>query len=229
MVEFCGAECESRLNRYWDEVASEVICSAAKCTPDLRKFGALEKAGALAPYRSPFLDQLAAERDFGEEPMRNPPLLRCLYEYTRKTMFNENFAIEEFLLFERLKDLEIKHFCISSDEWTGVKSALRPFAEQYSKPLGFNSRGGRFRKEASTGLMFEFRIDTGGVRQVGTRIPMEFYIYHVSEPRFFYVSTSFESIIPGIINYARSQSKRGILLGLLSHIEIFDLLLRAVA
>jgi hypothetical protein len=96
MIEFCGQECRAELNQYWDEVAAEVVCSAPKCTPDLRRFGALEKAGARATYRSAFLDELAAKRDFCEPPMRNPLLLRGLYEYVKKLCLKRTLHLNNY-------------------------------------------------------------------------------------------------------------------------------------
>jgi hypothetical protein len=111
-------------------------------------------------------------------------------------MFEENFAFEELFLFERLKEREIASFSISSGERTGLKMCLFPFAKRYSEPLGFGNWRDRFYKKSVTGLVFEFRIDVGGVPRVVTRLPLEFYIYQASELRFQYVSTSFDLIIP---------------------------------
>src|SRR5262245_48707439 len=68
------------LVRYWDEYAREIVCSAGRCNPDTRSFVAADT------YRSDYLDELARKRDFGELPLKNPPLVRSLYEYKRRIL-----------------------------------------------------------------------------------------------------------------------------------------------
>jgi hypothetical protein len=227
IIDFCGAEHEEELNHYWDEVAAEVMCSASKCTPNLRKFGALEKAGGRVLYRSSFLDRLANERDFGESPMRNPPLLRGLYEYAKKEIFDNDFAINEFSIMEAAKEDEIKRFNISAGGLNFLKRNLVEFTEWHINALGFTKRDNTFVKQTSAGLVFKLEIDVEDSPRIGGRLPTEFYIYHINDPKFFYVSTSFDLVVPGTGIYAHSRSQNGILLGLLAHIELFDSLLQS--
>src|ERR1700743_1909541 len=55
---FCGEPQSHLRNRYWDEVALETMQSLGQGDPDLRRF-------TVEPtYRSTFLDELFASRDF---------------------------------------------------------------------------------------------------------------------------------------------------------------------
>lgn len=68
MIEFCGEHQADVLNRYWDEVALETMRCAGKVRSEMRYFGIESK------YRSAFLDELFAARDFVEPPFQAPPL-----------------------------------------------------------------------------------------------------------------------------------------------------------
>jgi hypothetical protein len=66
-IEFCGEDQADLLNRYWDEVALETMRCAGKLRSEMRYFGIEPK------YRSAFLDELFAARDFVEPPFQAPP------------------------------------------------------------------------------------------------------------------------------------------------------------
>jgi hypothetical protein len=218
MIDFCGPECAVALNRYWDEVAAEVVCSAGKVNPDARKF--LIEPG----YRSSYLDELATKRDFGEPPYRFPPLLKCLYEYVRKSHRDRAFLDRQTSYFESLKDGEIAKFSISSVGLTGRKTDIIPFVEKFSSARGFNAQGLRFVRKAPAGLVFEIKVDIGGIPEMGAGLPIQFYIYHESDPDFAYESTLFDMIVPGFSKYEYCPSPDSCVLGILAHVEMFDVL-----
>jgi hypothetical protein len=160
--------------------------------------------------------------------MRNPPLLRGLYEYAKKEMFDDDFAINEFSIMEAAKESEIKRFGFSASGSDFLKRNLVEFAERHIKALGFTKRDNTFVKQTAAGLVFKLEIDVEGSPRIGARLPTEFYIYHINDPKFFFVCTSFDLIVPGAGIYAHSRSQNGILLGLLAHIELFDSLLQSI-
>jgi hypothetical protein len=102
MIAFCGEGSAVDLNRYWDEYAVEVICSAGNADPDGRRF-------MVEPvYRSSYLDELAAKMDFAEPPDRSPPLIKCLYEHYKKSHRDRAFVDSETIFFESAKQEEIR-------------------------------------------------------------------------------------------------------------------------
>jgi hypothetical protein len=218
MIDFCGSIGSSDLNRYWDETAKETLSSAGKGNPDKRKF--MVQPG----YHSIYLDELAAKMDFAETPFRNPPLHRCMYEYVKKSYYDQDFAINETTFFESLKEPEIKAHAISSAGWQGRKKDVIPFARQFGAMRHFTGKGTTFVKNAPGGLRFQFKVDLGGVPDCTATVPLLFDIYHESDPVFRYGPISFDRIIPGFAKYAYCGSPDSYILGILAHIEFFDLL-----
>ena len=217
-LDVCGPNGSSGLSRYRDETAMETVCSAGKGNPDKRKFMVQPR------YHSTYLDELAAGMDFAEPPFRNPPIHRCMFEYIKRSYYDRDFAINETALFESLKEPEIKGHSISSAGWQGKKKDLIPFARQFSAKRHFGIRGTRFVKGSPVGLRFEFKVDLGGIPYCAATLPLNFDIYHESDPTFRYDSVSFDRIIPGFSRYAYCASPDSYVLGTLAHIEFFDLL-----
>jgi hypothetical protein len=217
MIQFCGLENAVELNRYWDEVAAETISSAGKGDPKQRKF--LVEPG----YRSSYLDELAAKMNFAEPPFRYPPLLKGLHEYLKKYS-DRTFAPKESAFFESIKEPEIAKFSISSSGWTGRKRGLVPYAKQLGELRGYVRKRGRFVKKSPAGLTFEFKVDAGGNPDCTASLPLQFYIYHSDEPDFVYEATLFDRIVPGFDRYAYCGSPNSFVLGVLAHIEFFDVL-----
>jgi hypothetical protein len=218
MINFCAPNWSGDLNRYWDETAMETVCSAGKGSPDKRKF--MVQPG----YHSAYLDELAAKIDFAEAPFRNPPLHRCMYEYMKRAYYDRGFALNETALFESLKESEMKSHSISSAGWQGRKKDVIPFAYKFARMRQFTASRGRFVKRSATGMCFEFRPDLAGIPYCAAKIPLRFDIYHKSDPTFRYEWISFDRIIPGFSKYGYCASADSYVLGILAHIEFFDLL-----
>jgi hypothetical protein len=218
LIDFCGPNGSTGLSHYWDESAMETVCSAGKGSPDKRKF-------MVRPhYHSAYLDELAARMDFAEAPFRNPPIHRCLYQHMKKSYYDRSFALNETALFESLKETEIKSHSISSAGWQGRKKDVIPFARQFGATRHFTGKGTTFVKKAPGGLRFRCRVDLGGVPDCTATVPLLFDIYHESDPNFRYGPISFDRIIPGFSKYAYCGSPNSYVLGILAHIELFDLL-----
>jgi hypothetical protein len=87
MIEFCGEHQADLLNRYWDEVAFETMRCAGKVRSEMRYFG-------IEPnYRSAFLDELFAARDFLEPPFQAPRSSDACLSISRKLGLMQNLEI----------------------------------------------------------------------------------------------------------------------------------------
>jgi hypothetical protein len=218
MVEFCGEGGSAELDHYWDEYAAEVVASAGKCHPDGRKL--LPEPG----YRSAYLDQMAAVSKLPREPFTAPPLLESVFEYEKKIACDSEFSRLETSRFESLKESEILRFKIFAEGWTGKKRDLVPFAKTYSEPRGFVARRNRFLKKTSDGLIFEFYVEAGKTPYLASKLPLTFLIYHMDDRDFVFNISWFNHIIPGFKWYTYFSSPLSCVLGLLAHIEMFDVM-----
>src|SRR6266436_543517 len=75
---YCGKDNASNVERYWDEFAMECVCNAGYVNSNSRWFG------QEPTYRSAYLDKLAKGVDYATTEIRNPQLLKCLFEYNQK-------------------------------------------------------------------------------------------------------------------------------------------------
>jgi hypothetical protein len=217
MIDFCGPNVSTDLTHYWDESAMEAVCSAGKGSPDKRKF-------MVRPcYHSTYLDELAARMDFADPYFRNAPIHRCAFEYMKKN-HDRDFAVKETAMFESMKEPEIQGHAISSAGWGGKKKDLIPFAWQFATKRNFVSKNRRFVKKSTAGLAFEFRVDVGGIPDCTRSLPLLFDVYHENDPDFRYSPVSFDRIVPGFSRYAYCASPKSFVLGILAHVEFFDLL-----
>jgi hypothetical protein len=89
IVQFCGEQQAHLLNRYWDEVALETMQSLGQGAPDQRAFVVEPR------YRSAFLDDLFASRDFVEPAFKSPPLIKCIFDHFKKVWLDAEFREKE--------------------------------------------------------------------------------------------------------------------------------------
>jgi hypothetical protein len=222
IIQFCGEQQAQLLNRYWDEVAIETMQSLGQGNPDARAF-------VIQPnYRSALLDELFAARAPIEEPFRTPPLVRCLFEYSRKVYFDREFRENRVMFFDRLQKAEAERLGIDAAGGLKKKNDVIPFIEQFCGALGFEGRSrNRWRKRGGDGLVFEIGVWLGGnVFRVWS--PLKFRIFHVDEPKYALdvegAGALLDRLVPEVGVYERYGSDRDYVLGVRALIELFNVI-----
>ena len=174
MIEFCGASQADLLNRYWDQVAMETMRSIGKVHSDLRRF-------LIEPrYRSAFLDDLFARKDFVDPAVPNGPLIKGLLDHFKRAWSDREFRDQDIAFRKELQKRECARLGIQTAGWTGKKRGIIPFVDEFCVALAFKRRGNRWHKKGGGGLIFEVGLDLGGDHQrVGA--PLVFWIFHESD------------------------------------------------
>lgn len=224
IIQFCGEEQSGLLNRYWDEVALETMQSLGQGNPDTRGF-VIQPA-----YRSVFLDELFAARDFVELPFRSPPLVKCLFARDKKIYLDLEFRENEVAFFSHLQKVESERLGIETMGWSGRKRDVIPFVEQFCTALAFERHRNRWRKKADDGLVFEVGVDLGGNPYCLGYPPLIFRIFHVDDPKYAFSiahADVFDRLVPGVVEYARCRNTSGYVLGIKALVELFDVVLRS--
>ncbi|WP_025038154.1 hypothetical protein [Bradyrhizobium sp. DOA9] len=220
MIEFCGENQADLLNRYWDEVALETMRCAGRVLSETRYFGIEPQ------YRSAFLDELFAVRDFVEPPFQSPPLVRGLYEHLKKTWFDREFANSELAPIRMQKRREGERLGIQTTGWTGKKRDVLPFIDEFSSALAFKRRRNRWHKNLDCGLVFEVSTDLGGSPYC-TQMPLMFWISHADDPAFVFElggNEPFNQLVDGSRLYGGGGDARDFVLGIRANIELFDVI-----
>lgn len=220
VIEFCGEQQADLINRYWDEVALETMRCAGKVYPEMRYFGIEPK------YRSAFLDELFAARDFVEPPFQTPPLVRCLYEHLKKHWFDAEFGKGEAVFIRGQTKHESERLGIETTGWTGKKRGVIPFVDHFCVANGFKRRRNRWQKKLDCGLVFEVSLDLGGdPNRIGT--PLVFRIFHTGDPEFEFEkggNEPFDQLIYGSRLYGGAGDASDHVLGIRANIELFDVI-----
>lgn len=221
IIQFCGEERSGLLNRYWDEIAKETMHSLGQAAPDEREF-------VIQPeYRSAFLDELFAQRDFIEPPFRYPPLVKCLFEYHKRIYLDREFRESEVVFFSNLRDSESERLGVQTMGWSGKKRDVVPFVEQFCAALAFERRRNRWRKKAAGGLVFEVGVFLGGNPYCVGWAPLIFRIFHESDPKFAFHTEGggvLDRLVPGADDYGRGGKASDYVLGIRALIELFNVI-----
>ncbi len=220
MIEFCGEHQADLLNRYWDEVALETMRCAGKVISDQRIFGIEPK------YRSAFLDELFAARDFVEPPFRYPPLIRRLFEHIKKTGVDAEFRMSEAAFIKKQTKEESERLGIRTTGWTGKKRDVIPFIDEFCLAQAFERRRNRWHKNLSCGLVFEVSTDLGGSPYC-TQMPLIFRIFHADDPKFAFElggNEPFDQLVYGSRLYGGGGDASDFVLGVRANIELFDVI-----
>jgi hypothetical protein len=224
IIQFCGDQQSDLLNRYWDEVATETMQSLGQGDPD-------ERAFAIQPaYRSAFLDELFAARDFVELPFRYPPLVKCVFEYIKRIYLDREFRESEATFFRSLQNLESERLGIQTTGWSGKKRDVVPFVEQFCTALAFERHRNRWRKKTNGGLIFEVGVFLGGNPYCVGWPPLIFRIFHKDDRKFAFHTEGasvLNRLVPGVDDYARCGKASDYVLGIKALIELFDVIARS--
>ena len=219
MIQFCGQECSNLLNRYWDEIASETMQCLGRSSIETRVFVIEPK------YRSDFLDELFAARDFAE-PASPAPLIQCLFDYDKRILRDYEFAQTESGFFGKVRTAESERFGIDATGWSGKKRDVIPFVERFCSAVGFERRRNRWRKKTDQGLVFEVGVDLGGKPYCLT-VPLTFRIYHSDDTKLVFDirgDAIFQHLIPGSFLYRHGQAASEWVLGIKAYVDLFDVI-----
>ncbi|MBR1201850.1 MULTISPECIES: hypothetical protein [unclassified Bradyrhizobium] len=218
VIRFCGEQQAGVLNRYWDEVALETMQSLGKGNSDQRRF-------VVEPtYRSAFLDDLFAARDFVEPGFPNPPLVKSMFDRFKKFWFDAEFRAREAEVFGRLRMAEAGQFGIEPVGEFVQKSDVIPFVERYCSALAFERHRGRWRRKATCGLIFEVGIELGGNR-FRLKPPLKFRIYHKDDVEYVFETEGvavLDRLVPGVAQYFPGENATEYILGVKAQIELFS-------
>jgi hypothetical protein len=227
IIQFCGEKQSHLLHRYWDEIALETMQSLGQGAPDQRAF-------LIQPrYRSAFLDELFAARDFVEPRFPCPPLVKCLFDRFKKIYLDAEFRDNENAFFSQLRKAESERLGIETIGWSGKKREFVPFVEKFCSALAFERRRYRWRKKINGGLVFEVGVDFGGNPYCIGKPPLLFLIFHVDDPKYVFsimhaaVSVVFDRLLPGFDVYAHCRDASDYVLGIRAYIELFDVIARS--
>jgi hypothetical protein len=218
VIQFCGEQQVHLLNRYWDEVALETMQSLGQGAPDKRSFVIEPK------YRSAFLDELFASRDFVEPAFPSPPLIKCMFEHFKKFWFDAEFRAKEAAIFSSLKKAEAERLGIQTTGWSGEKRDVIPFVEGYCAALTFERHRNRWRKKADDGLVLEVGVDLGGNR-FRTKLPLMFRMFHANDPKYTFDINGpavLDRLVPGVAQYFPGANASEYILGVKAYIELFN-------
>jgi hypothetical protein len=221
IIEFCGEQQSDMLNQYWDEAAVETIQSLGQNDPDLRAF-------VIQPqYRSAFLDELFAARAPIEEPFRYPPLVRCLFEHTKRVYLDTEFRQKRIALFRSLRMAEAQRLGIDTAGGLSKKKDVIPFLDQFCRALGFEARSrNRWRKKVGGSLVFEVGVWLGG-NPFRIWSPLKFRIFHVNEPKYAFDTEGdavLNRLVPGMHVYGGWGNNLEYVLGVRALIELFNVI-----
>jgi hypothetical protein len=221
IVQFCGEQQSDLINRYWDEVAIETMQSLGQGAPDKRAFAIQPK------YRSTFLDELFAARDFVEPRFPSPPLVKCLFEHERKVLSDREFAKSRIAFFSSLQKQEAERFGIDVASGLKKKNDVIPYLERFCGGLGFEDRArNRWRKQVGNCLVFEIGVSLGGnVFRMWS--PLKFRFFHTVEPKYAFETEGaavLGRLVPGAQMYRPWGSDAGYILGVRALLELFNVI-----
>jgi hypothetical protein len=153
IIQFCGERQSDLLSRYWDDVAVETLQSLRQGAPDQRAFVIQPK------YRSAFLDELFASMDFVEPNYPSPPLVKGLFEHSKKVLLDREFRESRVAFFSSLQKQEAERLGIDAAGGLKQKNDVIPFLAQFCSRLGFEGRArNRWRKKVGNCLVFEIGV-----------------------------------------------------------------------
>jgi hypothetical protein len=218
IIDFGGGKEVDNLHRYWNEAAREFVSCAGRGHPDSRTFVVEPR------YRSSYLDGLVASRDYASPLFRDPPLVKCVFEYYSRAKLDRSFLESEFSAIEALKGDEAVRHAITTEHWTRLKRDIVPIMRDFAVPKGFAIRRNRLRKKLPQNFVLEIKVDQGWIRECGNGLPLQLFIYDTSNPDFAFNASGLDMIVPGFSKYLYCLGPSSHVLGILAFVELADIL-----
>lgn len=205
------------LDHYWDEVAMEYICAVGRVNSNHRAFS------GETSYRSAYLDGLAAasRSDGSGAPTRSlhAGLRELLIEGDKPG--NELWPRTADQL-EGSKALEINHFEISANGWSGRKADLSKHLSMVAESRGFEPHRKKWRKQFGDALEFRCLIDAGMRSTWSFQLPLIFEIEHGAANDLVFSTWQFDYLMPSFRYYRQYRSPEAAILGIQAHIDLLD-------
>lgn len=218
--EFACADCPepASLEKYWDEVAMEYLCSAGRVNSDMRTVPETS-------YRSRYLDDLATERAKSKKGVDGFPLNDCLRDFSSKMLSSFKGGIPYLEWVETQMQLckrgEIKSFGISADGWTGTKKDFYESLGNICKENGFQFKKKKWRKILDQ-LEICCSVDASMQRTWAFQLPLDMTILHTSYPDLVFHVGLADNIMPGFHYYRRYREAEEAILGIKAHVDLLN-------
>lgn len=206
------------LEKYWDEVAMEYMCSAGVGNADRRTVSETS-------YRSKYLDDLAAARIKKDGILDGASLNDCLrrFKTVMQSSPNQDGASWSWLhnqLRENKKD-EIEKFHISANRWTGKKKDFYDLLGAICEERAFHFKKKKWQKNFGD-LEIYCSIDKGMHRAWAFQLPLNFEIFHKTEQRFAFNFVRANALIPGFHYYSLYKEPEEAILGIQAHVDLLN-------
>lgn len=218
--EIVSTDCRdvASLEKYWDEVAMEYMCSAGLGNADRRTVSETS-------YRSKYLDDLAAERIIRNGVLDGTSLNDCLRDFKSVMQSTPKEEGTSWTWLHRqlrkCKKEEIEEFCISADQWKGKKSDFYDFLGIISEARGFQFKKNKWRKKLEN-LEICFSIDKGMNRAWTFQLPLTLEIFHRAEPDFVFNVARANTLMPSFHYYSLHKQPEEAILGIQAHVDLLD-------
>lgn len=220
-AEIVKAHCAdwAELEKYWDEVAMEYMCSAGRGMSDRRTVSETS-------YRSEYLDHLALKEIESNGRLDGLPLNSCFRSFYSMMQSSSKGGRGWDWLYEQLqkhKKEEIENFYISSEQWTGKKKDFYDFLEIICESRGFYLKKKKWRKNFDK-LEICCSVDRGMHRAWTFQLPFNFEIFHKDEPNFIFNFARADDLIPSFHYYSLYKQPNEAILGIQAHVDLLDVI-----
>lgn len=209
--ELCPESDSEGLDKYWDEMARELILSGGRANSWFRQV----PDGA---YRSPYLDDLARGQLLGW----HLPLHPCARAFHEKIMADREIYPKIVRNLGREKHRDIGNIGVSPYRWAGSEDDVYSILEQMFKDKGFSKKKEEFIRETDIGLSFCADITSGSLG-CAVSIPLTFSVFMSKCPDQIFRFGP-ENIVPGYEFYYGFNNVEAGLLGFRAYVEFVDLL-----
>jgi hypothetical protein len=219
----CGNCDAEKVERYWDEVAREYLCSAGRVDSNRRLFG------GETSYRSEYLDGLASLPTSGQAAEPGLILDPGLQEFRTRSLATQGlFGNQISDQMENNKQNEILEFAITAEDWTHTKKDFYNYLERIARERHFVHDKKKWKKTIN-GIDILCSIDSGMQRTWKFQLPLNFEIVHNSQPDSVLCTNYAGYVMPGFEYYHLHRSPQSAILGIQAHVDLFVTIVQMVA